>query len=240
MGKCYLCNLEKPLIEAHIIPKWAYKYLYPEDGNKKSLILVSKTAKPIKRPIGSYDPKILCADCDNFIGVYDGYAKIILIDSPLEQKDKYSVIKNVNRIKFTLFVLSVIWRASISKLPENNRIKLGPYEEKLRDILLSAKNGSSNPMIINFPFVVTKFAVGKLPSDVVNKNIQTPHTERLDGLNMAVFYMPNGYKIFTKTDKRPFNSVLQKMSGHWQEGLFVLNFIDYETSKEYRDLLKIV
>ena len=28
-----------------------------------------------RRPIGSYDSNILCASCDNKIGVYDAYVK---------------------------------------------------------------------------------------------------------------------------------------------------------------------
>ncbi len=42
------------------------------------------------------------------------------------------------------------------------------------------------------------------PLNVVNKNIQIPYTQKIDGINTAVFYLPKGLKIFIKIDKRNF------------------------------------
>lgn len=118
MGICLFCNKEKDLIDAHIIPRWAYDFLYPQEGpqQREALILVGKF-KPKKRWIGTYDQNILCAECDNYLGKFDDYGKKIFLDSPLEGYPGTSgayLIPNVDLKKLKLFVLSVIWRMSIS------------------------------------------------------------------------------------------------------------------------------
>ncbi len=70
---CKLCDKEKKLIRAHIIPESFYskghKKLYADD------LIYEK-----KMPKGLYDTEILCGECDNKIGKLDGLAKKILMD----------------------------------------------------------------------------------------------------------------------------------------------------------------
>lgn len=240
--KCRLCDLDKDLIDSHIIPKWAFKYLYPEDpeDKKKSLELISE-GKSIRRRIGPYDQNLLCKDCDNFLGIYDDYGKKVLIETEFVKKTELSLVaKGVDFNKLQLFLLSVIWRASISTTREFERVSIGPYEERIREIILAVKNGQQKDFIENHSFIVTKFETGTLPHDVVNKNIQIPHVQKIGGINVAVLFMPNGLKIIIKIDKRPFTGDLEKIANYRKEGLLIALMGNYADSHEYQAMLNAI
>jgi hypothetical protein len=244
MGICYLCKKDKKLIKAHIIPKWAYMYLYPEipDEDNRSLILVGNNKKPVKRPIGIYDPEILCENCDNFFGKYDEYGKEVLLDAPLERRSEETyVIKNVDFEKLRIFLLSVLWRAGISNRPECERVSLGPYQEKIKEIFIDIQNGVENFAILEYSFFIGKYTEGELPSRVVNKNIQIPHCQKLTdaGINTVILYMPRGLKIFIKVDRRSFFGDIKKIVNYTKEGLIVPILGDYASSHEFTSLMTV-
>lgn len=242
MDICKLCGQNKKLIESHIIPKWAFRYLYPEDPElkKQSLILIGKGSE-IRRPIGPYDNKILCMECDNFIGKYDNYGKNILLDSELKKRGEEAyVIQNVDFNKLRLFLLSMIWRASISNKEEFERVSIGIYENKIKEILLNEMFDNIKMNIDSYSFVITKFDIGELPKDVVDKNIQVPHSQRIEGINIVVFYMPHGLKIFLKLDKRNFSGSINKISQYTKEGLIIPKLGKYSESPEFKSMLDVI
>ena len=49
---------------------------------------------------------------------------------------------------FKLFHLSIFWRASVSTLPQFNDVSLGPYEEKIRKMLMANSAGLEDHYII--------------------------------------------------------------------------------------------
>lgn len=243
MGICKLCQKEKVLIEAHIVPKWAYKYLYPEipDGDNRALILVGKDKKPLRRPIGPYDPDILCEECDGFLGKYDQYAKGILLDSPFEERGEEAyLIKNVDFDKLRVFLISVLWRAGISNRTEYEKFSIGPYEERIRNILLNVQQGVSGPNINDFSFIIGVYQVGELPKNTVDKNIQLPIRQRFDGVNTSIFYFPRGLKVFIKTDRRDFIGYIKKLADYTQEGLIIAKLGNYSESFEFTSLLEVM
>jgi len=81
-----------------------------------------------KIPTGTYDQNILCSDCDNaIIGPYENYAKMIIYGGDVLVKDNPSFqrmknqnglesmrISNVNYTKFKLFLLSLLFRGSVT------------------------------------------------------------------------------------------------------------------------------
>lgn len=141
IGICKFCGEEKKLIDAHIIPK----NFYLERKKDKYLCINSKTCKYTIQQKGGYDSNILCGDCDNhIIGEFDkeGY-KILFGDF---SKYKYMQLHPRYRIyqldntefdygKLRKFFISILWRASISKLEEWSNINLGGYEKKAFEIL---------------------------------------------------------------------------------------------------------
>lgn len=119
MPFCLNCG-DPNTCDAHIIPAAIGKDMIKSSGNK--LMLLAPDRKGISQS-GFYDPDILCAACDNFLGVYDGHAIEItrLLGTADEVIDHQAGIfrlthsKGVDHDKLALFGASVAWRASVSR-----------------------------------------------------------------------------------------------------------------------------
>ncbi len=238
--KCCLCLQEKKLVDAHIIPKWAFMYLYPE-SKVQPLILIGTEGNKKSR-VGVYDPNILCKECDGFIGIFNNYGKKVFLEKQLEDSQFQGlayVIKDIKPEELKIFLLSVIWRASISKREEVKAISLGPYEDKIHNLLFKKKeNKDITPDLKEFSILISRFGEGGYP-DLTNKNIQLPLFTRVDGVNFNIVYFPRGFKIYIKTDKRlisePFNKLELK-----DGDLIVLKLKNFQESKEFYQMRKFL
>lgn len=156
MNKCKLCLEEKILLKkSHIIPDFIYKHsgLY-DDLHRIRLFTVQgliDNKKPSLPQSGVYEGNILCADCDNSrLGEsLEQYAKkaifgggqlpssecVYCVNFIDEEKNTFAICKNLNYTKFKLFLLSVLWRASISSKSFFKGIKVGEHEEVLRKMI---------------------------------------------------------------------------------------------------------
>lgn len=156
--KCKLCLADKQLQrESHIIPQFMYDQLLSDEGYfhkiKRDTIKEYSSGKSVKEFItGEYDGNILCAECDKErIGKLEDYAAKVFqfIDHKLESFKKIEIeqytnengmsgklIKKINYSKLKLFLLSILWRASISKRDFFDQVKLGnKHEEIIRKMI---------------------------------------------------------------------------------------------------------
>jgi hypothetical protein len=162
--KCKLCQEEKKLIKAHIIPKFIYKRLglYSPDEKGQGRVhkaIYNKTSikyNPKGYPDGLYDKNILCEDCDNYINEqFETYGKKILFpETPIpiseisfhtevdEQGTKIGIFSGIKYTEFKLFIISIFWRASISSLVHG--IKLTDGEEEQIRLMLVNKDGKED------------------------------------------------------------------------------------------------
>lgn len=199
MPICKLCKEDKPLLKkSHIIPNFMYKDLYDDKH-----FLISATNEDIKDPSsktgrisdGYYEGGILCGGCDNSLfGKYESYASRVLFNRRGEKKGmpsakpmvakngvRYSQIGNIDYKKFKLFMLSILWRASITSISFFNRVQLGErHEERLRVMLLGENPGDES----DYPFLMYS-CVGdaKASKDVIGE----PRTLKDNGLRVVVF-----------------------------------------------------
>ncbi len=106
---------------------------------------------------GEYEGGILCHECDNKkIGneLEDYGAKAIY--APLGQNEEspewcnftngsfcYTHGRRLDYKRFKLMLLSILWRASISKRPFFSQISLGPYEEHIRQMIINQDPGGA-------------------------------------------------------------------------------------------------
>jgi len=91
---------------------------------------------------GVYDPGILCADCDGRLGKGDDYALEVCRRFARDHKTIRGGLfemHNVDGDRFATFVLSVLWRASISSRVECRSVSLGPYESEACEVIFGAK-----------------------------------------------------------------------------------------------------
>ena len=155
IGKCKLCHAVRPLLnESHIIPEFMYSGLFNEHHkiNKLAPSQYVKGNRRVMRPSsGEYEDGLLCQECDNErIGGLEAYAHAAMFGGKLSASEapkaqtyktqegvKFTRVSNISYTKFKLFLLSILWRASISKRDFFKEVKLGPHENVIREMILS-------------------------------------------------------------------------------------------------------
>lgn len=91
-----------------------------------------------RRRKGIYE-KLLCVKCEHVIKEYEDYAKGFLygeVKRKIRTHKKDYFTEEYDYRLFKLFVLSLLWRASLSSQDNFRQVSLGKYEEELRIILL--------------------------------------------------------------------------------------------------------
>lgn len=237
--KCHLCKKEKKLIKAHIIPGWCFRYLYDKNHGKREPLIFATIDKNSITHNGIYDGEILCENCDGFLGTFDDYGRKILIEKKIKSLNNgLSIIKDVDIEKLKIFFLSVLWRASISKRPEFLKVDIGPFEDKIWEILNKViSNKGCLQEISRFSIIVRKFISKKYP-DLARKNIQLPLYERIESINHYRLYFPNGFIILIKTDKRSLPEILKPIETNGTDVLILEK--DFENSKDLEFMAKAI
>lgn len=194
---CKLCQKDNKLAKSHIIPEAFYSYAFPKNEG----IVVSKDEYRKRLPIGVYDKTILCGNCEKLFQNWDDYGNqffhnmLSRPDSKIEKNDKVLayVFNSIDYKKLSLFIISVLWRASVSQESFFDEVKLGPFEEKIKSLLLNDSTSEIN----NFPIIIGLFNF----SD--NRALHPPHRIRIDIVNHYKLYFFNAEALI-KVDSRPF------------------------------------
>jgi hypothetical protein len=197
---CKLCKREREIRNSHIIPEFFYKPAYDE---KHRLNLVALSDGQRKR----YEQKgirefLLCDDCENKISAYEDHVRRVFYGktgifikngNPIE-------ISGIDYIKYKLFQLSLIWRASVSESTFFSGVDLGPHEEKIRTMILNERPGTK----LDYPCLFMIFMLeGK---DIIDGFIYPPQMIRVDGHRAYRFIFGGGFWIYfisKHTDKLP-------------------------------------
>jgi hypothetical protein len=175
IGKCKLCGEEKELCkQSHIIPNFMYKDLFDETNRMHAIQCMEGVLQ--KRgycQTGEYEKYILCHSCDNeVLGRLDRYASLILYDGYPKIFENptsldgitYTYCSELDYVQFKLFLLSVLWRASISQRAFFAEVQLGPHEERIRRMLLYREPGEQ----LKYPcLIMTYLHLNKYSGDVV-------------------------------------------------------------------------
>jgi hypothetical protein len=166
-GLCKLCGLEKVLLKkSHIIPEFMYQFLF--DGNHK--FRLTPSSELLKENPKSKDkaPKIT-----------------------FYQKDghTWNYVENIDYKKFKLFLLSILWRASVTKLPVFSEIQLGPHQEKIRKMIFEDDPGEED----DYPVQMwTTVSDKNFPKDCMLQ----PRTLKLDGHRICLFPISGLFILF--------------------------------------------
>ncbi|MFL1895911.1 hypothetical protein ACJRPK_09425 [Aquimarina sp. 2-A2] len=187
MGICRLCLEDKKLIKAHIIPDFMYNGMKDDNNIFHSMKDISDEIRLTKLQTGEFDKTILCEDCDNRIlgGKYEKYAKSIIFSEKLnldsypiykaENGKNFSILNDISYNKIKLFLLSILWRASITKRPFFKEVNLGQnHENRIKEILYK----SIIPDELEYPILATSFSQTKHPLQQViaqPKKIKFPY-----------------------------------------------------------------
>jgi hypothetical protein len=239
-GICKLCGEKKKLCEqSHIIPNFLYKDLKKEEGH--FYLVKSKDnryEKKAKIQTGEFDKHILCQKCENeVLSRYEKYGASVLkggVELKMINKKANGVsfleIGDIDYAIFKLFILSILWKASISKRDLFKEISLGPYEKVIGEMILNGNPGKSS----EFPFLIFTYLNHKdIPSDLITQ----PRRSKYDGGTTYNFLVGGmSYTIFISkhiipdfvyettikedntlkiiyTDKHIRNTILKAMTG---------------------------
>jgi len=237
VNKCHYCGQMKELCEAHIIPYWTARYI-KKKAMGKPLKLANTNEDYVKNSQkGIYDEEILCANCDNILGEFDGYAKTVFLDTNPSRHGavKAWIFNGVDKEKIIKFFLSVAWRASISNLTEFDNFKLGRYEDQIKEYI----KGNVEKLSEIQMFII-KYESGDNP-DLANNLVLGPYSPKLDKINYAVISLPDSYQAYIKVDKRPLQDCFKLMEIKEGVGdMVVMSGGNYQESRSYQDVLKIV
>jgi hypothetical protein len=216
------------LIDAHIIGR-GFARMIMGDGKHNVKVSLDRT---VVTHHGVYDRKILCARCDGVLGKYDDYAIKVCRRFVKEHRPSSGgrfVLEGVDGDCFAKFVLSVLWRASISDRPECHKVKLGPYDDLVRDVLFGAKSLAE---LKSYRLYVARYQSAKPNPPPF---YLFPEPMRVDQRNGWGFVL-NGFRIEATLDQRPDRAEMGPYVVNGSDRLVGL-FVDLESTTEYAAML---
>jgi len=230
---CRLCGLDKKLIEAHVVPKSFFR-IEPTDEGPLRLVTNVEGQFAQKLPKGPYDSAIICESCERRFSRWDDYGDHLFIKSwdsferiPLPNGDFAFGLPTYEYPTLKLFILSVLWRISVSTHRMFSGIALGPLEETLRMAIWNAEPGDAN----FFGVVLQAF-------DTTDVGILNPGSERFGHLRFCRIYLSHVI-AFIKVDSRSFDDPFLSLALRPNSPL-VLASKKFATSPEKRIMTKLV
>lgn len=179
---CKLCLQDKPLLKkSHIAPNFLYKELRDEKNTFIKGRLSDKKAQTVQS--GFYEPNLFCKECDNEIlsrlenyaskVLYGGSIKGLTLHREINQHGVDSVVCNgVDYTKFKLFLLSLLWRFSISSDDFYSHVDLGEHEEIIRKMILNNDAGEA----MDYPCAITSYRNHPdLPIQIMSQPLKHTH-----------------------------------------------------------------
>lgn len=230
---------ETNLIDAHIMPRGFARDMMGA-GFTHNIQASLEFARPTQH--GLYDRTILCSSCDGTLGAFDDLALEVSRDFAVRHIavrlfgfDCF-IMPNVDGDMFAKFALAVLWRGSISSRPEFKKIRLGPYEDRARDVLFGASPLSD---LKEYELLVMRI---RETSKFQTRFIYSfPDFDNLAGINRWGF-VAGGFRFVCKMDKRPWSGIspeyLKEAAVNGKDRLFGM-FIDYEETSEHRGAVQM-
>ena len=122
------------------MPELLFRPLY--DENHRTLVFNERDAPPKTIQKGLREP-LLCDECEKHLQRYEDYfARFWYKKRPIpRQIEGPEVLVNFDYRRFKLFMLSIVWRAAVSRLPEFAAVTLGKHEEVVRGMVLEDRPG---------------------------------------------------------------------------------------------------
>ena len=238
-GNCRLCDADKVLCKSHIISKAIFRDAMSNDLNR-GLSMYTEQRIENGKMAGEYE-YLLCRDCEDVVGEYDDYGikflrrtvgtRLAMLNGETVPDD-VDLLSQIDLEKLMLFIVSVLWRASISSREFYSNVKLGPHE-------LIAKRIIRKELALTkdlFPFFISRYS----GLYVAGKIIINPVMLRINGL---IFYNlnMNGFNVSVKVGQRnlrpPLDLVWEILTDMDIVLVYERNFIG---SREYVALKRLV
>ena len=145
VGKCKLCGRDNVTLRfSHIIPEFAYKPVY--DANHRFIDFTEDPksgAKFVQKGVREY---LLCGDCEVLLSRYENDLSDFVINFFVTKNNvnkiygPHTLITKIKYDSIKIGILSIIYRMSVSRLPQYSGYQLGTYEDIIKDIILNNKH----------------------------------------------------------------------------------------------------
>jgi hypothetical protein len=167
MAICKLCRHERQLCDSHIVPEFVYAPLYDEGRKLIGFRFGRGSIKShlLQKGLREF---LLCAACEQLLNHdyeqpnVDLWRRLAAHEREIDaQWEAFATpagasgvyVKGVDYSSFKLFLLSMLWRASVSDRQEFKAVQLGPHEEPIRRMLLQGDPGAKS----DYPCIVFLF-----------------------------------------------------------------------------------
>ncbi|MFM5213493.1 hypothetical protein [Aeromonas hydrophila] len=204
-SKCHLCQQEAELQESHIFPRSYFKKIKSGSGQVLE-ITIDKDTPP---SLSNFDPKehLLCFECEQHISKkYEAYGTQIFRKAQnIERENLHVKIKNFNYNKFYLFLISILWRASISTIERYRHIN---FDDKMNArfaaCLLKESVRLSPSIKLDHFFRVAIFRLKdfsrQLDDDVIKRIFIDLNIVKTEDINDGItyFYVTDGCLVMIK------------------------------------------
>lgn len=212
MNFCLLCLGQRTFIKAHAIPEAFFREMRI-DGESPTLVSGMAGQYSKRAPIGVYDEEILCGECEAKFRQIDDYGIEVLLRKfgevfhPIERAGKIAGFESttVDPNRLLQFLVTVLWRASVSSHDFYSKVDLGPHELLSR----TAVTSSSTALPTLFDAVLSRWR---------NEDENFPTTAMLDPRRERWFGI-NAYRVYfgetvayVKVDSQPFPPDLKAIS----------------------------
>jgi len=182
---CKLCLAQAELRQSHIVPEWCYRPAYDE---KHRALVKSTEFSATKFIQKGWREFLLCQNCETLFSKWESWFCTFWNESPGLPADMIGKtteqhlfsMDGVDYAPLKLFHLSILWRASAANRREFDNVSLGPYEEKLRHMLLAEDPGPEDHYPI-YGIVLTND-----DGSVVHEMVSKP--QRADIPRVTVYY----------------------------------------------------
>jgi hypothetical protein len=209
VGVCRLCGQLKKLVRSHIIPKSFFEQI--KACGKYSVLINAN--KPIRAAgtflqAGPYDGSIPCEDCERRFSDFDSYGWQILgtlaLNDPVYDDGRPFAYKIAcDTVKLRKFVLSVLWRASVSELKCYSRVQLGSRADIVKTRMFDASPLAPN----EFPTTAMRLDLAGL--DKYQDMLFQPLQSRIYGLISHTLYLRPDLKFIIATGGGDFPSIFR-------------------------------
>lgn len=121
---CNLCGSYDELKDSHIMPRSIFKSLKKKNGQLTKVTCLPNT--PLTKENTDLKEPLLCQDCEQLLSTnYEQYGTRLFKDTrKVTKKETHIEFSDFNYPQYYLYLLSILWRASISTLDEFSEVSL--------------------------------------------------------------------------------------------------------------------
>ncbi len=221
------------LCNAHIVPKGFARDIRTDGAANRRLTAQGSTAA--FPALGDYDPAILCADCDHQLGKLDNYAieTFRRFGTVHHRLGTRATLDNVDGDRIARFILSVLWRASISKRREWSSASLGPFSDRAGAVAFGDRPLTDLP---EYQLIAYRY----LTDDAFDPTrlYSTPTRARMEGLNTMIIAL-SGFRFVAKIDQRSFPALLDPVIINGKTCLTAF-VVDYRSGADLQAIYRAV